>query len=197
MQNRPPYTGHSGNCVVNAVANVLHYHASDEDVKNLKQKIRDDYESIHEKNYGYGGSGLLFSEISHIIDNLVYTSFEAVRFAPLYFSRSTPLTSEQLNKEYDFAGIAEMNADLVDDLFFQLIAFIETDKGSQHCISMYLSLDNLALIVMDSAWPGTMELIELAQLCTKYKVMGLGMLVNETIEGYEPFFVEKAQLKIF
>ena len=184
MQNRPPYTGHSGNCVVNAVANVLHWaHQFTGDTGIRLNAL------YPPKKYGH-----LFSEI----DKMVYAAYEYdVKFAPLYFSRSTPLTSEQLNKEYDFAGIAEMNADLVDDLFFQLIAFIETDKGSQHCISMYLSLDNLALIVMDSAWPGTMELIELAQLCTKYKVMGLGMLVNETIEGYEPFFVEKAQLKIF
>lgn len=188
MRGRPFFIRNpSGACVPYALANLLHFYKDDKGGR----KAHDIIQAFPALEDGY-----LISEIDSMVKSISNDLVFAVQY---YDELKTGMFADyfkginQLEEASDYYN--EQSPE--NEFFFLYLFFIEKNRV-QHAVSAYLSLDNMALVVMDSQKTGSVEVFEIEQFFAQYRVYGVGQIAlqNERKQRFK-MPILRSQIELF
>lgn len=207
MKQHPPFNGNlHGACVPYAVANAVHFIKDQKTGENLAEKMLAFYPPFSE--------GYLIGEIDSMLkiadpdgellanvlyaDRTVNSDFSEVQFV-------------NKAKFFKMSGLWELSevikSQFKEKEYFATFIFFTVRNNVPHAVSGYISLDNFALILMDSAGQGSVEVFELEAFFSTFKVYGVVMIgvelekVNHETHELQvvriPYIIERETIELW
>lgn len=199
MKKHPMFVGNEhGACVPYAVANALHFVEKEETGENYAERMLTFYPAFKD--------GYLVGEIDGM---LKIADPEGELLANiLHYNEDIKLSKKGFFNITNLWQLSERVKDLDREReIYTTFIFFVAKGGVAHAVSGYISLDNFALILMDSAGQGSVELYELETFFSTFNVygavqIGIENVFTNPVTGDEdiariPYLIERKTIQLW